>query len=520
MPAAASPRGIAKRRQAIAEGPLKIAEVRLAIVHRVAKGASGARSVVIARAAIPQGLSVEPSVVPKEPSLVLKEQRERPAHLGQTSSAAHAPALKVLRKGGHVRVARRTQALRIARNASELQIVELQIVANMARPKANSAAASARAVHLGPLAVASAATSLLVSAPSVLAKAQIARASVPLGLDRHASDRAVPVVPRVMASGRHAVSAEAKPEAPGPTVPSESRKGIAQPVAQAASSAVQADQDGPVARHVPVLSAVRHVATANHARPSVRGRRVRKATVPSSGRILPQAIVLKDARPAVRHPPSIVRSTDSRLVHAPKALLHGQKAPVHAQRAVTAQRGLSVPGARAPADNDPAVPADSASQVADPNHSASPASASHPTASLQAIAPQPARQAQSVPVHRGLHLVPHGPHLVRGPAPVHASPSANCVPGVQLPEDRAPQARARVAPLQPQVPASRAVPVALANPAHLVNRALPVARPPREASVTSSHAASPRLPNVLARNVPAALQLPNANRAAKETKAS
>ena len=68
VPAAASPRGIAKRRQAIAEGPLKIAEVRLAIVHRVAKEASGARSVAIARAAIPQGLSVEPSVVPKEPS--------------------------------------------------------------------------------------------------------------------------------------------------------------------------------------------------------------------------------------------------------------------------------------------------------------------------------------------------------------------------------------------------------------------------------------------------------------------
>ena len=173
MLAAASPHGIAKRRQAIAEDPLKIAEDRLAIVHRVAKEASGARSAVIARsAAIPPGLSVEPSVV-------LKEQRERPAHPRQTSSAAHAPALKVLRKGVHVRVVRHVQALRIAQNASDRQIVPaLQIVVNMARPKENSAAASARAVHRGPEAVASAATSLLVSAPPALAKAQIVRASV------------------------------------------------------------------------------------------------------------------------------------------------------------------------------------------------------------------------------------------------------------------------------------------------------------------------------------------------------
>ena len=78
MPAAASPRGIAKRRQAIAENALKIAEDRQAIAedtlkteHRVAKEASAAPS-----AAIPTGPNVEPSLVPKEPALVLKEQRE------------------------------------------------------------------------------------------------------------------------------------------------------------------------------------------------------------------------------------------------------------------------------------------------------------------------------------------------------------------------------------------------------------------------------------------------------------
>ena len=456
---------------------------------------------------------------------MLKEQREWPAHPGQTSSAEHAPALKVLRKGGHVRVARRTQALRIARNASELQIVELQIVANMARPKANLVAASARAVHLGPLAVASAATSLQVNAPPVLAKVQSARASVPLALDRHASDRAVPAAPRVMASGRRASMAEAKQEALGPTVPSASRKGIAPPlivsqVDQLASSGDQADQripadqDDPVARPVPVLSAARHVATANHARPSVKDRRAHPATGPSSGRILLQAIVPKDAPPAARHPAPTVRSADSRRVHALKALLHGQKGPGHAPKAVTAKRGPSGLAA--------SVLADSASPVADPKHSASPASANRPIASLQAIALRRVKQAQSVPAHRGLHLVRRGPHSVpaHGPAPAHASPSANRGPEVQLPEDRAPQARARVAPPQPQVPANRAVPVALANPALLANRSLPVARPPREASVTSSHAASPRLPNVRPRNVPVASQLPNANRAAKETKAS
>ena len=390
----------------------------------------------------------------------------------------------------------------------------------MERPKANLVAASARAVHLGPLAVASAATSLQVNAPPVLAKVQSARASVPLALDRHASDRAVPAGPRVTASGRPAALAEAEQEAPGPTGPSASRKGIAQPVAQAASSAdqpeehVPVDQDGPVARHVPVLSAVRHVATANHAHPSAKDNRAHQATGPSSGRIPRQAIVPKDARPADRYPAPIVRSADSRRVHALKALLHGQKAPVRAQRAVTAEHG--------PSGRAASVLADSASRVAVPNHSASPASASRPIASLQAIALLRMKQPQSVPAPRGLHLVRRGPHLVpaHGPAPAHANPSANRVPGVQLPEDRAPQARARVAPLQPQVPASRAVPVALANPAHLVNRALPVARPPREASVTSSHAASPRLPNVRPRNVPVASQLPNANRAAKETKAS
>jgi hypothetical protein len=424
----------------------------------------------------------------------------------------------------------------------ELQIAELQIVANMARPKANSAAASsARAVHRGPLAVSSAAISLLVNAPPVLAKPQIARASAQQQVpqqqapDRHVSDRAVPPAPRVMASVRHAASAEAKQEAPGPTVPSASRKGIAQPVAQAASSAVQevrgvpgeqrdrVDQDVPQdvlanqdVQRVPLLSAVRLVATANHAHPSVKGRRARRATDPSSGRIRPRAIVPRDARPVARHPAPTVRSADSRRVHALKALLHGQKAPGHAPKAVTAEHGPSAPAARAPAENDPAVPADSASRVAGPNHSASPASANHPTASLQAIVPQRVKQAQSVPAHRGRHLVRRGPHSV----PAHASPSANRVPGVQLPDDRAPQALARAAPPQPQVPASRVGPVALANPAHLANRALPVARPPREASVTSSHAASPRLPNVRPRNVPAASQLPSANRAAKETKAS
>jgi hypothetical protein len=294
---------------------------------------------------------------------------------------------------------------------------------------------------------------------------------------------------------------------------------IVPPVAQAALSTVQADQrvpqDVPVAQvqRVPALSAARHVATENHARPSVKDRRARKATGPSSGRILPLAIVLQDAHPAARHPAATDRSADSRLVHA-------RRAPVHDQKAATAQRGLS-------------VPADSASQVAGPKHLASPASVSRPIASLQAIVLLRGKQTQSVPVRRvpvrrGLQLVRRVPHSVplRGPAPAHASPSANRVPAVHLSEDRAPQARARDAPPPPQVPASRVVPVAsanpvaLANPAHLANQALPVGRPPREASATSSHAASPRLPNVRPRNVPAASQLPNANRAAKETKAS
>ncbi len=190
--------------------------------HRVAKEASGARS-----AAILAGPSAEPSLVPKEPPLVLKVQREQPAHPGQTSSVAHAPALKVLRKGAHVRAARHAQALRIARNASDLPIVaELPIVANMARPRANSAAASARAAHLGPAAVASAATSLLVNAPLALAKARIARASAPQQApDRHASDRAAPPAPRVMESACNAALAEAKQEAPVPTVPAASGPG-------------------------------------------------------------------------------------------------------------------------------------------------------------------------------------------------------------------------------------------------------------------------------------------------------
>jgi hypothetical protein len=453
---------------------------------------------------------------------VLKEQREQPAHPGQTSSVAHAPALKVLRNVAPVRVARHGQALRIAQSASEFQIV-----ATMARPKANSAAALARAVHRGQLAVASAAISLLVNAPPARAKAQIARASVQQQAPaRHASDRAVPRARRVMASGRHAALAEAKREAPGPTVPSASRglivvqivpPVIVSQVDQAALSAVQADQrvpqDVPVAQvqRVPALSAARHVATENHAHPSVIGRRARKATGPSSGRILPLGIVPQDAHPAARHPAPTDRSADSRLVHA-------RRAPVHDQKAATAQRGLSVPAASALAD--------SASQVAGPKHLASPASVSRPIASLQAIELLRGKQAQSVPVRRV--PVRRGPHSVplRGPAPAHASPSANRVQGVQLPEDHAPQVRARAAPPPPQVPASRVVPVAsanqvaLANPAHLASPALPVGRPPREASVTSSHAASPRLPNVRPRNVPAASQLPNANRAAKETKAS
>jgi hypothetical protein len=216
-----------------------------------------------------------------------------------------------------------------------------------------------------------------------------------------------------------------------------------------------------------------------------------------------------------------VPSVSSRPGHglSPVPLSHGPK--VATSHPVPSARPASVQAAPADSTSPPAASVSPAL--------ASPVLADQARADRAPIASPPAtgrQPAEIVPTVRLPHaqLSRQGNVLLvrqaQAQLPAGANPAAseNQLVPASLSENRAPLEQGRVAPRPQQVPASRAVPVALANPAHLANRA--VARPPRQASVTSSHAASPRLPNVRPRNVRAASQLPNANRAAKETKAS
>jgi hypothetical protein len=393
-----------------------------------------------------------------------------------------------------------------------------------AAPGAAHGGALARDVHPGPELVASATRSRLGNAQPALAKAQIARASVQqqaLGL--HASDSAAR---RKVESGRHAALAEVQEEALGPTVPSANPRGIVvqigplvDQVALSAVPAVQrvrlvqggrADQRVREDQRVRVLSAIHLAAMVNHGHPSVKGRRGRKATVPSSGRTLPQAIVLPDEDPRANSenlPAVTARSTSSHLARGLSAA-----ALPHAPTVASGN-----PGPSAPLLSVPAVPADSASQVAGRDHLANPDLVSRPTASLQAIALRRAKLAQTAPARRVPYSAPaHAPTL----HPVHqspaafagqrvpASPSASLAQRVHAQADLGPQAQARVALRRRPVPASRAAPAALANPAAV----------PRPRAVRSPALPGPVLPGPV-QDAPAASVRPSASRVPKGMKA-
>ncbi len=300
-----------------------------------------------------------------------------------------------------------------------------------------------------------------------------------------------------------------------------------------------------------------HLVAANRAHPSEAVSRAPKATDPSNGHMHLLAIVHPDANPraatsspATESPAAAtVQSASSRhgpdLRTGPRADLRAVVLP-HGPKAASANPGPSALPASAPAG-----PADSASPVLARAASASPAALANPAsvnpaaiANPQATAPQPAGIVQppagivpTAPVPRAppslqasVLLVPQGagmqlqarasPAVSASPAPP-ASPSANLARRVQVRVGLAPQEQGKAAPPRPQVPASRAVPADLANRAQAHHR---VVRPPREASVTSNHAASPRVANVRARNAQAAPERHAVNRAvpnpaAKETKA-
>ena len=480
---------------------------------------------------------------------VPKAQREPAVRRAPTSSAAPAPALELQRRG---ETAPHPQAVPIALRVS---------IAADREPRAEdstSAPASTKADRHVPEAAASVATSRFQPSPletahPAPAKAPTVRASVrqqapdrnPVHQD---SARAVPAVRRAMASGRSAALAVAKGQVPPvPTAPSASRGVIviqivlhpahaALRVVARVGQAAQPAQAASVVR-VATVSRARPLVAVTLARPSEQGSRARKAIAPSSGRMHLRVIVHPDANPrAATESPAVatVPGASSRPGPGLRAA-----ALLHVLKVARGSRGPSALRASAPADSaSPRAapvaasesPASANPALADPAR-ANPAAIANP----QATGRQPAGIVQSVRVPRALPSLqgsvllvrqqagtplqaPANPAASASPA-VSASPSANHAPQEQVRVGRVQQEQGRVAPPPQQAPASHAVPVDLTSPEHPANRAHPVARPPREASATSSHAPSHPVANVQPRNVLAASQRPNANRARKGIKA-
>ena len=511
---------------AIAGRPLQIA-------HRAAKAAS----------AVPSGAvlqSVAASAVLKE---VPEAQREPALRRGQTLSGAPAPASQLRRTGES---AQRGPAVPIARSALSAPIVP--------QVAARSEEASAKADRHVPVVAAShpksrfRASPLATARPAPAKVVRIARAFARQlaqghrNPDHRDSARTVPAVPRAMASGRSAALAVAKavpsasPLATGrpavvkavPTAPSVSRRGI---VRQAASAVPR----------VAMVSHARHFVVVNRAHPSAEGSRVRKGIAPSNGPMHLPAIVLPGADPRAATESPAAAAVPS----ASSPPDHGLRAGLRAASGNPGPSALPVSGPAAPVDSSPqAVPGNLASPQA---ASESPASANPALPNLAAIAsPQatgqqpaaivqppagivqiaralPSLQESVLPVPQGAMQLPARASLEASANPaVPASPSANLARLALAHVGLVPQEQGRVAPRPPPAPASRAVP---ADSANRVQAHRPVVRPPREASGTSSHVASPWVPSARARNVPGVRERLNANRpvpnrAVKETKAS
>jgi hypothetical protein len=528
-----------------AASPRAIAEDRLTIAHRAARAASAVRNAAMLQC-------VAASAAQKE---VPKAQREAAAHRGQISSAALVPLLQVEQKGQsapHVRVARRAPPVRVVRlvpivpTASPVQIVQI------AQPVPNAVAASAKAVRRVPETAASGPKSRFQASPLAPAhrgpaKARSARASVQQrapdrNLAHHDSARVAPRVRRATASARNVVLvAVAKCEVPlGPTAPSASRKAIVPQAARAVLTDVQ------VPGRAQVVSAVRRAAMVSRAHPSEEGSRDRKATAPSSGHTRLQGIVRPDANqpaatesPAAATVPSVSSRPGPDLRAGPRAVLLRRVPKVASGNPVPSALQARAPAVPVDLASPPAVPADSTSRLAASASPAleDPAPANPALANRVAIANPPATgpppsvivqpPAGIIPTARVPRAPPSLPESVLlvqqagTQLQVRANPAASVSPAVPASPsaNHAPQEQGRVAPPPPQAPASRAVPADSAGRVQAANRAHPVVRPPKEASVTSSPAASLPVANVQPRNVPAVRERPNANPAAKETKA-
>jgi hypothetical protein len=318
-----------------------------------------------------------------------------------------------------------------------------------------------------------------------------------------------------------------------PTAPFASRRGIVPRAAQAASAVPR----------VAMVSRARHFVAVNRGHPSAVGSRARKGIVPSNGHMQLQAIVLRGAHPrAATESPAAATVPSASSPPGPDL-----RAGLRAARGNPVPSALPVSAPAAPVDSSlQAVPEDSASPQAASESlaSANPASANRvPIANPQATGPQPAGIVQppagiiqpapvphAPPSPQGsVLLVPQGatqlparasPEASANPA-VPANPSANHARQAPAPVGLALQEQGRAAPRPPQAPASPAVPADSANRAQAHHQ---VVHPPREASVTSNHAASPRVAIVRARNAQAAPERHAVNRAvpnpaAKETKA-
>jgi hypothetical protein len=392
--------------------------------------------------------------------------------------------------------------------------------------------------------------------PALAKVVRIARASArQQAQDHHNPDhrdsvRTVPAFRPAMASGRSAALPVAKavpsasPLATGrpavvkaaPTAPFAGRRGIVRQAAQAASAVPR----------VAMVSRARHFVAVNRGHPSAVGSRTRKGIVPSNGHMQRQAIVLRGAHPQA--------ATESRAAATVQSV---SSHPGPGLRAAVLQQGPKAasanPGPSARPASAPAAPVDSASLQAVPEDSASPQAASEspasanpasanrvPIANPQATGPQPAgivqppagivQIARALPsLRESVLLVPQGATQLQALASPEASASpvvlasllANRARQAPAPVGLALQEQGRAAPPPPQAPASPAVPADSANRAQAHHQ---VVHPPREASVTSNHAASPRVAIVRARNAQAAPERHAVNRAvpnpaAKETKA-